>query len=194
MNRSDESLVHLEFLVCTGRHVLPNMLLNHDCDKGQTWREPSISLLLYRCSLGGKGGLRWRKDLSGELWRVNGTWEGDRRRVASWKNILVEEKVTKDGSWQGAGSYVSTVGRSDIWRAGKEEGNGRKWRWITLQGSDMTRSSLAALFIHINRILFFFFLILKKKMQPRFWQLIWQAQDPPGNCECFRMSMDSQFL
>ena len=138
------------------------MLLNHDCDKGQTWREPSISLLLYRCSLGGKGGLRWRKDLSGELWRVNGTWEGDRRQVASWKIILVEEKVTKDGSWQGAESYVSTVGRSDIWRAGKEEGNGRKWRWITLQGSDMTRSSLAALFIHINRILFFFFLILKK--------------------------------
>ena len=39
---------------------------------------------------------------------------------------LVEEKVTKDGSWQGEGSYVATVGRSDIWRAGKEEGNGRK--------------------------------------------------------------------
>lgn len=43
--------------------------------------------------------------------------------MASWKIIPVEEKVTKDGSWQGAGSYVSTVGRSDIWRAGKEEGN-----------------------------------------------------------------------
>ena len=80
----------------------------------------------------------------------------------------VEEKVTKDGSWQGEGSYVATVGRSDIWRAGKEEGNGRKWRWITLQGSDMTRSSLAALFIHINRILFFFFLILKKNCNQGF--------------------------
>ena len=52
-----------------------------------------------RCSLGGKGGLRWRKDVSGEFWRVNGTWEGDRSGVASWKIILVEEKVTKDVSW-----------------------------------------------------------------------------------------------
>ena len=64
---------------------------------------------------------------------------------------------------QGAGSSVATEGRSDIWRSGKEEGSDRTGRWITVQGSDLTRSSLDGLFIHINKILFFFFIILKYK-------------------------------
>ena len=34
--------------------------------------------------------------------------------------------MTKGVSWQGAGSYVAAEGRSDIGRAGKEEGSGRK--------------------------------------------------------------------
>lgn len=32
--------------------------------------------------------------------------------------------MTKDVSWQGAGSYVVAEGRPDIGRAGKEEGSG----------------------------------------------------------------------
>lgn len=42
--------------------------------------------------------------------------------MVGWKNILSKEKVGKDRKWKGAGSFVATEEKPDIWKA--EEGNG----------------------------------------------------------------------
>ena len=84
------ALVYIERYM--SHNLLPNMLLNHDCNKDQKWKETGAIRACDRISIGGKGEPRWRKDLLGELWRVNGTWEDDRRQVASWEIILGRRK------------------------------------------------------------------------------------------------------
>ena len=117
-------------VVYIGRHIshnlLPNMLLNHDCNKDQKWRETGAVRAHDGFSLGGKGGPRWRKDLSGELWRVNGTWEGDRRGVASWE-IFLGRRKSDQGCVMARGRELCSGWREARYREGRK-GGGQWWR------------------------------------------------------------------
>ena len=121
-------------VVYIGRHILhnllPNMLLNHDCNKDQKWRETGVLRAgAVRAhdgfSLGGKGGPRWRRPFR---WALES--ERNLRRwqegVASWEIILGRRKGDQ-GYVMARGRELCSAWREARYREGRK-GGGQWWR------------------------------------------------------------------